>query len=607
MPIQERKLATVRRQRRASNVRFVQVEQKGFTSDFDNLIELKSAAELNSHQIPDPYNYVMTTFKPVAGLNPIQPLYSFFTLSALIQKSNILRQCIESYVINIESYGHTLEYVGPEGKEQDKDVQLEKQRLEGFLSACSPTSTFRELREKSRWDLETTGCRFFEISRALSGEVIMMDHAPAVTMFRTRRETEPVEVEIEVPNPADPSKTVKATATRNFCRFVQVSMGPMGWNRVYFKEFGDPRPISPKTGEVDYGLSIEEQATEILMLTIYTPGQVYGLPRWIGQLPSILGTRESEMVNLNFFRENAIPAMAVLISGGALTSESFQVIEDYITALRGQKAMQRILVLEASADDTSGSTDHQVPAPRIDMKPMISERQQDGLFKDYDQANQQKVRSSFRLPPIYVGRAEDYTRASAVASMQTAELQIFAPERQGFDDTMNNRILKTYRPKYWRFKSQGAPLVDPDVLSKMLKTLNEAGALTPNAVIKIAKKVLDIQIDPIHEDWGDYPFPAVMAYIEQGVEVPGLTKFIADLKMLKDKAKPPPAPVVAGGKKPGVPIKKPNGANGKAGPSVTKADVIKLIRQEFEDLADEMQDAIVASVQSTAREPQIVQ
>jgi PBSX family phage portal protein len=520
--------AAPRTQRAARNIRYIQVEAKGHTSDFDGIVS--KAATLASQAAPDAVPY-STTESGVVGSRSygITPSYPFQTLAKLVQTSNILRQCIEAYVVNIESYGHVLEYIGKEGDEQSPEVQAEKVRLENFLSLLSPQWSLKEVRERSRWDLETVGQRFFEISRDLAGRVVMFDHLQAVTMRRTLRDREPTEVVIEAPNPADPSTMIRKTAQRYFCRYVQFVYSNQAWERVFFKEFGDPRKIDPNTGEENPSLAFEDQATEVLMLSLYTPGQIYGLPRWIGQLPSILGSRESEMVNLNFFRENAIPAMAVLISGGALTQESFEVIDNYINALRGKQAMNRILVLEASGDDTSGSTDHSISAPRIDMKPMISERQQDGLFKEYDNANQAKVRSSFRLPPIFAGRAEDYTRASAFASIVTAEQQIFGPERQDFDDIMNNKILRTYRPRYWRFKSVGVPLADPDSLSVMLTTLDSTGALTPNAVIKIANKVLDIDIKPITEEWGDYPFAAVMQYVIAGKQVNGLTEFIVDM------------------------------------------------------------------------------
>lgn len=564
LPIRKLRLApaskgtNAREHRAARNVRFIQTDAKYHTSQFDGMLgtingdapppavqpapstaiaKRGGTAPLATQSSPDLFSYSnVASGSVIGGFGPIVPPVSFNHLARLVQNSNTLRQCIESYVVNIETYGHSLEYIGEEGGEQRPEVQAEKVMLESFLSLCSPDSSLKEIRERSRWDLETIGQRFFEISRDLAGRIVMFDHLPGVTMRRTVRDSVATQVTVEAPNPADPTKTIVKTALRNFCRYVQISYTNQVYNRTYFKEFGDPRSIDPKTGEINDALPIEDQATEVLMLSLYTPGQIYGLPRWIGQLPSILGSRESEMVNLNFFRENAIPAMAVLISGGALTQESFEVIDAYINALKGKAAMNRILVLEASGDDTSGTTDHSVSAPRIDMKPMISERQQDGLFKDYDAANQQKIRSSFRLPPIYAGRAEDYTRASAFASMVTAEQQIFGPERQNFDDLMNNKILRTYGPKFWRYKSGGVPLADPDSLSTMLTTLDSTGALTPNAVIKIANKILDIDIKPVTEVWGDYPFAAVMQYVVAGQQVEGLTEFIVDMEAEAEKA-----------------------------------------------------------------------
>jgi len=616
MPIQARKPAAsaktaARTQRSVSHVRLIQTPSEGHTGQYNDLI---AKTEFVTWQNPDPYTVSLSTTLPPTGLQTIEPTYSFEQLASIVQRSNAVRQCIESMVVNIEGYGHVLEYVGPEGSEDLPRVQAEKALIEGFLSNCSDEFTLREIREKSRWDLEIMACRFFEISRDRAGRIVMFDHVPGITMRRTRREQEKVEVTIETTNPADPSQTVKRTASRNFCRFVQQSMGIGGWQSVYFKEFGDPRPIDPKTGYVNPSLPIEEQATEILMQNLYTPGSIYGLPRWFPQLPSILGSREAEMVNLAFFRENAIPAMAVLISGGALTAASFEAVEEYLVALRGTKSMNRILVLEAQSDDTKGDIDKGVGSTRIDMKPMASDRQQDALFKDYDNANQQKVRSSFRLPPIYAGRADDYTRATAFASMQIAEQQIFHPERASFDDIMNNKILRTYKPKYWKYKSAGIPVVDPEVMGDMVQKLDETGALTPNAVIKIANKVLGVEIEPVTEDWGDFPFQAVLQYINQGKNIEGLTEYLIDIEAEAEKAKeqmqmehdmatelikakPVGNNPASNDKK----IKPVNNNDSKA----KKQDLFALkqmIRKELGIIAAELRDTVTAAVQVPARD-----
>lgn len=595
----------------ASRIRMIEIEAKGATSFFDDLLpELSAKTDLDPKQIPDPFTWQTANTLPI-GKEPLNPSFSFEQLAKIVQGSNTLRQCIESYVVNIESYGHTLEYIGAEGKEDKPQVQAEKVMLESFLSNCSPELSLREIRERSRWDMETYAVRFFELSRDRAGRFVLFDHVPGMTMRRTRRETIPTDVVIEVPNPADPSQMIKKTATRNFCRFVQMSYGAGGWKKVYFKEFGDPRSISPENGEVDNSLSVEQQATEILMLNLYTPGQVYGLPRWFGQLPSILGSREAEIVNLNFFKENAIPAMVVLCSGGALTKTSFDAVDQYMNAIRGKKAMNRILVLEAQADDVTGSIDKSAGSTRVDMKPMGSDRQQDALFSKYDDANQAKVRSSFRLPPIYTGRAEDYTRASAFASMITAEQQIFQPERSSFDDMMNQKILRTYRPKYWKFKSGGIPIVDPDVMGNMILALDETGALTPNAVIKIANRVLGVEIKPVAEDWGDFPFQATLQYINQGKDVPGLTEYIVDLEAeaAKDQAKFDQqleviaAKPIAGGKPTSNDKKiKPVANNNSKNKRKAALELQSIIRKELGTVAAELRNVMIEAVQVTARD-----
>jgi len=492
--------------------------RKGQCAPF--ILELVYKAQ-ESKQLTDPF----ANQYGVGMRGAIEPVYPFMRLAQLILQSNILRQCIESYVINTESNGYTLEYIGPAGQEHTEGPQDEKRRLEAFLEFPSSEMTLRQMREWSRWDLEGLGNRFFEIVRTNKGTILEMVHIPAVTMRVTKRDLVPTEVTITIPDPDDDGFTTRKVM-RHFRRFVQI--GYSG-KRVFFKEFGDPRSISPVTGDVDKTLAPEQQATEVHWDYLYAPGSVYGLPRYIGQIPSILGCRESEMVNLNFFRDNAIPAMTVLVSGGALTEDSFDRIEDYINATRGQDSMQRVMVLEAAADDNAGSIDTTQPAPKIDMKPMISERQQDGLFQDYDEKGQGKVRSSFRLPPIYVGRAEDYTRASALASMLTAENQVFAPERTSFDDLMNRFVLFTYRPKFWKFKTLAPSLNEPQSLATMLKAFGDQGALTPNVVIKIANKMLDSQIEPIVEDWGNAPFNYILASVQAGKTIKGLDKFVEEI------------------------------------------------------------------------------
>lgn len=453
------------------------------------------------------------------SLRIMEPVYGYKQLIKMALSSTILRQCVDSYVTNIESYGMELEYIGPEGQEQSRAAQNEKARIQRIVAGLTNDERpIQKHREDSRIDKELLGARCFEILRDAAGRVVGFDHVPTVTIRVTTRERE-----YTTYNEYDAKVGVSVTKRRRFRRFVQINENG---KKTFFKEYGDPRPINPENGNVDYSLSIEDEATEIFYDALYFPGTPYGVPRWAGAIPALLGAREAEMVNLNFFRDNAIPAMAVLVSGGALTEESFEKIDNYITGVRGAASMNRIVVMEAVSDGAEAAAiDGSLPAPKIDIKPMLSERQHEGLFAAYISDTERKTRSSFRLPPIYIGSASEYNRASAFASMLTADQQIFVPERRSWDEMFDRIVLATHGVSYWRARSAGPGLQDPAEVSKIVQTLGKEGALTPNVAIKIANRYLDADIQPVMEEWGDLPFSIIMSYVNNGDTVKGLDIF----------------------------------------------------------------------------------
>lgn len=467
-------------------------------------------ANANKAQILDPFTGFYTGTEDMAILEPRLP---FNQLVDVGRRNSALNQCVDAYVVNIESYGFQLEFTGS-GKESSPKAIAQKNAALNFLDNVNGEKSLRTIREDSRRDKEYTGNRFFEVGRDLAGRINSLDHVPAITVRRTKKDKTATTYTLPMINAE--GKVVAREWRKHFCRFVQI--GSTG-SKIYFKEFGDPRPIDPKTGKVNGSLAIEDQATEIYADALYSPGEAYGLPRWLGALPSMLGLRESELVNLNFFRENAIPAMAVLISGGALTEESFEKVTELFNAARGKDSMNRVLILEAAADDSVGNADQAPPVPRIDMKPMTSERQSDGLFKDYGQDAKRKIRSSMRLPAIYIGDSEEYTKATAQAGQRIAESQVFYPERSQFDDFVNRWVFPTLGITEWRFKTMGPTTYDPESLGTLVDRLARHGAITPNILIKIANQVLDVQIPTPTGAWIDLPFNYTLAMVQNGSQL----------------------------------------------------------------------------------------
>ena len=90
---------------------------------------------------------------------------------------------------------------------------------------------------------------------------------------------------------------------------------------VYFKSFGDPRVISRSTGRVFSDIAAlkaakpdDGPATELLHFAIHSPRSPYGVPRWVGTLLCVLGSRQMEEVNFLYFENKSVPPMALLLS-----------------------------------------------------------------------------------------------------------------------------------------------------------------------------------------------------------------------------------------------------------------------------------------------------
>lgn len=442
---------------------------------------------------------------------PIEPEYPYNLLMRAARSNSALPQCVEAYVVNIERYGYQLEYTGKVGSEAKPAQQAQKNNAIMLLDYPTGDMSLKDIRELRRKDKEYLGSCYIEVGRDIADRIVSLDHLPAMTMRKTKKDKTKTTYEVPVRSPD--GKIVMRQWSKNFRRYVQV--GANG-KKTYFKELGDPRTIDPKNGKVNEALAIEDAATEVYVEELSSPGLTYGCPRWIGALPDMLGLRESELVNLNFFRENAIPAMAILISGGALTEESYDKVVNIINSAKGKDAMNRVLILEAAADESMSSTEQVPPAPKIDMKPMQGERQQDATFQEYQKSGKRKIRSSMRLPALYTGDTEEYTKATAQSGIRVAEQQVFAPERASFDDFINTKVFPTLGITDWRFKTMGPTTYDPDTLSVLLDRLNRAGAMTPNVLVKIANQLLDVQIEAIPGDWGDVPFAYTLGMVGEG-------------------------------------------------------------------------------------------
>ncbi|MDR3279162.1 MAG: phage portal protein [Synergistaceae bacterium] len=466
--------------------------------------------------IPHSLRMVEDPFAGQYGDGILEPPYNLEFLALLLDHSNILPQCVEAMETNIDAFGFTLNPIGKADPENDgklsREAEVEKRVVENFFSYCNPDIPYTQVRRRTRRDIESTGNGYWEIIRNATGEISWIEHIESYTMRMTKLDAENTDVKIKIRDDAENAYR-EEDFNKRFRRFVQIRNGV----KVYFKEFGDPRIIDSRTGRVlnesalDSGDAISP-ATEVIHFKLYSPHTQYGVPRWIGNLLAVLGSRQAEEVNYEYFENNTVPPLALLVSG-KLGENTVKRVQDFVDDhMRGRKGFHKMLVIEASPA-TQPVPGMPTPKVSIQFQPLSDAQQKDALFQNYDDTNREKIRSSFRLPPIYVGLTSDYTRATAHESKSIAEEQVFAPERADHDFVINRRLFPDMNIRYWEYKSLAPDTTDVEVMANVLDIFCRCGLTVREAREEMGRLLNRTLTDPEGSE-GEYLDLPLSVYIE---------------------------------------------------------------------------------------------
>jgi PBSX family phage portal protein len=415
-------------------------------------------------QIIDPFEMFYRS-----GDGILQPEFNLEVLAKMPLLSDTLGQCIAAYETNCDGFGQQFvkaEYLKDE-KEDPPELVKERRRLTMLFDYCNTDESFIQVRKRLRRDRESTGDAYMEVLRNRKGEPAEFYRMPAWSVRKTIKDTEITKVIQMIRNEEgvfEPMPRLK-----RFRRYVQF----FGYGeKIYFKEYSDPRPISRLDGTVN---EADPQATEVINFTNPTSYGQYGMPRWIGCLMAIMGSRKAEEVNLSFFDNKAIPPMVILVSGGMLAEGMEEKIRRvFQKEIKGSDNFHDIIILEAEPFEGGEIGGEKLAPVKIELQPLTKHIDKDATHREYRQDNSMSVRSSMRLPPIYVGLAQEYTRATALESIKVTENQVFMPEREEFDSVINRKILPDLDINTLTFKSEGVKVSDDASIIRALGTVKEA-------------------------------------------------------------------------------------------------------------------------------------
>ena len=459
----------------------------------------------------------------------VEPPYDPWSLVCTVEESDTLPALIDAVATNVSGYGVELVPLFPKRDPETGEpvappagAEAERETLELFLATCDPEHGFAGVIDLADRDRETVGWSTIEILRNKEGVVSALQH---VRSYATRLGKLSPQILVDVPVRAPSGEIVTVPRWRRFRTIVQI----VDDRRRFFKQFGDPRHVNCNTGAVrppdgqpwvgTDGSS--EEATEVLYQRIYAPHTDYGVPRWIGASPHVRAAREAGELIVRWFRNAPIGAKLLTVSGGALVPGSLKKLTKDIADMGvGSKNAFGLVAVEAEGQTSGDSMDDSRPVPPrlelADLAYVIPEHlyQGDGNLID---GGRERVARMFRLPPLYLGASQDYSRAAVSTARAFAEEQVFVPLREKvWHRWFRAELLPALGINHWTIELRGASTTDDTEVAAAVDNFEKA--ISPNAMIRAWNKLTGQDEQPITEPWGDRPVAVTLALLEQGLD-----------------------------------------------------------------------------------------
>lgn len=462
----------------------------------------------------------------------IPPPYNLLKLTQMEEVSNVLRECVDAMAANIEGFGFTFrqrqmtdEFIEQNQGEIDKELRWLIARFQFLCLDISLT----ECRKRTRRSTENTGNGYWEVLSDSEGAPQQIVQIPSYAVAIGKIDKKFTEFKLKLVDP-ETFEIVEIKRQKKFRRFAQVTHA--GKIVVWFKEYGDPRQINRETGEVHDpealdrdgkplgNLDPEKQAQEIIHYKIHSDRTPYGIPRWISRLVPILSNRKAEEVNF-FTIDTHIPSLMIMVEGGQLTDGSIERLAEMIeTSISMSPNRTAFVILEAESAEGVTLLPGQPGTPKIAVKELANSQISEEMYTTLDENGQKKVIRAFRLPQLFVAREEGLTKGAGVVSRQLGNEQVFAPERQLVDWTMN-RLMVDMGARFHLFKSKAPNVTDNAEVIRLMLAAEKSGAMSPRRADVIVTDVMEMPLGPLPSGIDpDTPFSISFAQAQNAMITP---------------------------------------------------------------------------------------
>jgi capsid portal protein len=504
----------------------------------------------NNNVAGDGFN---STTKATNSLNEIiEPEYDLCSIAAFTQFSDSLAACIEAYAVNIggarHEYTEEIETIMENGKrlykesrepvpaEIDKELKTQLARVTMFFNSVSldmPWLKMKKLRTRAK---HKTGNTYLEVERAFDNTLqgLRLVESPSIRLCV--RSTEVTYIKYKVKDPTT-FKYVEQKRGKCFRKFVQYQ-GTGNQNRIYFKEFGDPRVMNKFTGEClkikdgDYITDINQVggpvafkkylddnnikfgiATELIHWKIDNTEDLdgYGLIIWACLIPILLGVKFSDLADYNTLENKGIPDYMMIVEG-AKAGEVIKSFKENVAANKELKEHKNILIISVDSTFTGSHTDPNFKNPTIRLEPLNQLLVKDGLLgkANYVEKVNERVAGVFRLPTFFIGKLNNVNRSVAEVAKDMANEQVFTPEIMDDDDIINMLIMPELDCSYYRYHTKSNKMENPELKAKTLREGIANGSILPGEGREEYAEILDRKLPDLELEFMKTPLPETL-------------------------------------------------------------------------------------------------
>lgn len=306
---------------------------------------------------------------------------------------------------------------------------------------------------------------------------------------------------------------------------------------IWFKQYGDWRSMSSKTGKYSTGNRHEPSDTpgkpgkykpgrlpeghspamEVMHWATSFPGaDPYGLSQWHSEIKSAdAATQQTDLV-LEYLK-SGLHSIILAAANRPFDDATVEAAVDKIDELgRGRKGLGALitLALVPTESDSVASTMpfqdetttdkgrlilHQLTT-RLPAEILRKEGLQESLGSRFSNAE--------RIPALLLGKSDSYNFATASAAWAVVNRLRFGPhfeEREQFLD----RILVEMGITFWRIKVVSPEWDEKEPLSGVMSVAGQLGGVSVNRALELVGDVMDVEFKPISSWWGNHSMSIV--------------------------------------------------------------------------------------------------